>query len=162
MPIQSLSNNHLLKALAWNIPLVILSQLPRLCPLPTSCPPPACLLRKHTGKKKKPCHCASTAQQQLDTGVLLTLLQSQIQNTAPYRLLWRKSTQADPEHLQSHSQIFQTANRAGATCTIGGLKESCFSRVVIQIYMLCMFLRTACQCCQHVKEKHESCQGLIN
>lgn len=48
--------------ITWNIPLVTLSQLSQLCPVPASYPPSAWLWGC-SGKQRWPWHCASTAQQ---------------------------------------------------------------------------------------------------
>lgn len=74
--------------MSQNIALTSLGQLAQLCLLQASCPTPTYSLRGQSGKYRKPwCH-DSPFQQQIKHGVLATQLQ--IQNTAPYRLLWRK------------------------------------------------------------------------
>lgn len=51
--------------MAGNIPLVRSGQLSQLCPLQTSFPGPAYLLRVQSEKQKRPSCCAITVQQQL-------------------------------------------------------------------------------------------------
>ena len=49
---------------AQTIPLLSWAQLSQLCPLPTSCAPPASTLAGRGEKQKRPWLCVSTAQQQ--------------------------------------------------------------------------------------------------
>ena len=51
--------------MVWNIPWVSWGQLFWLCPLPTSCAPPASLLVGWGEKKERPCLSVSPAQQEL-------------------------------------------------------------------------------------------------
>lgn len=57
-----------LNAMTWNdmdIPLAICDCLSSLCPLPISYAPPAYSLVRWDGKKKRPCCCVNTTQQQV-------------------------------------------------------------------------------------------------
>lgn len=101
---------------SWNIPLVSGCQLCWLCTFPVSCALPAySLWGVQSGKEKALVlctDCSATAKM-----LLSTLFQQQIQNTAPYGLLWRKLTPSQPELVN-----YQLGSVAVSSVTWTGIK----------------------------------------
>lgn len=95
--------------MVWNIPLVSQAQLSQLCCLPAPCAPPGCSLVGQCEQHKRPWHCVSTAQQNESVSVSSILFSAQIQNVAPYKLLWRNLFLSQPKPVQhldrNHSYI---------------------------------------------------------
>lgn len=74
----------------------------RLCPLPAFC-----LLEGQSREKRRPWYCASTARKRQNT---LCYQHFQSQNTAPYGLLWRKSSPSQPNPVRC--QTYTEAQRS--------------------------------------------------
>lgn len=74
--------------------------LSQLCPLPAVCAPPACSLVGWAEEQKRPWLSASSAQQYQKypcINKIPTSFPLQIQNIAPYQLLWRKLSLFQPK-----------------------------------------------------------------
>lgn len=85
----------------WNIPWVSWGHLSWLCPLPTSCAPPTYLLVAWVRSRKGLDCVQALLINKENIPELPTHFQAQIQNTTPYKVLWRKWSVSQLKPTQS-------------------------------------------------------------